>query len=318
MAMLKKANLAKETPPIVYKLMIVAATLIWGSSFVVMKDAIDIMPPSWLIGIRFLLTSLILGCIFAKRMTASFNKRTLLCGSALGVFIFAAYWFQTVGLAYTTPGKNAFLTAIYCVLVPFLAWFATKRKPTVFNVAAAILCILGVGFVSLSNDSFSLGLGDALTLVGGVFFAIHIVATSVFAKGLDVLVLTVYQFMVSGILGIVVGAITEPAPTAACLNIEFIGAMFYMIVFCSCIAMGFQNVSLAHVAPSQAAILLSLESVFGVIFSVFVYGESLTFALVIGFVLIFVSIILSEAFPRQKPPTQTDETIVADARLTGQ
>lgn len=304
-------------PPIVYKLMIVAATLIWGSSFVVMKDSIEIMEPSWLVGIRFFLTGIILLVIFHKRVAKALNRRTFIAGATLGALIFGAYWFQTVGLDHTTPGKNAFLTATYCVLVPFLAYAVTKRKPTVYNIAAAFVCIIGIGFVSLTgSDSLELGLGDALTLVCGVLFAVHIVATSKFAADLDVLVLTAYQFLVGGILGIIVGAITEPVPTPACLDPTFLFSMFYLIVFCSCIAMGFQNVALGHVSPSQAAILLSLESVFGVIFSVILYGEQLTIMLVIGFVLIFASIILSEAFPLKKPPTAIDRDIARDSQLT--
>ncbi len=314
---MNKLKLSRNIPPIIYKLMIVVATLIWGSSFVVMKDSVEVMQPSWLIGIRFLLTALVLGCVFHKRVRASINKRAIISGSILGVLIFGAYWFQTVGLVYTTPGKNAFLTATYCVLVPFMAYAATKRRPTIYNIVAALLCITGVGFVSLTGgDELSLGFGDGMTLVCGVLFALHIVAASKFAGDQDILVLTTYQFLVSGILGVIVGAVSEPAPTAECLEPEFIFSMIYLVVFCSCIAMGFQNAALAHVAPSQAAILLSLESVFGVIFSVILYGETLTVMLVAGFVLIFASIILSEAFPLKKPPNKIDSEIVADSQLT--
>lgn len=314
---MNKLKLSRNIPPIIYKLMIVVATLIWGSSFVVMKDSVEVMQPSWLIGIRFLLTALVLGCVFHKRVRASINKRAIISGSILGVLIFGAYWFQTVGLVYTTPGKNAFLTATYCVLVPFMAYAVTKRRPTIYNIVAALLCITGVGFVSLTGgDELSLGFGDGMTLVCGVLFALHIVAASKFAGDQDILVLTTYQFLVSGILGVIVGAVSEPAPTAECFEPEFIFSMIYLVVFCSCIAMGFQNAALAHVAPSQAAILLSLESVFGVIFSVILYGETLTVMLVAGFVLIFASIILSEAFPLKKPPNKIDSEIVADSQLT--
>lgn len=308
--MRRNTKLANNVSPIIYKLMVVAATLIWGSSFVVMKDAIDVVEPSWLVGIRFLLTSFLLGAVFWKRLARSLNKQAFISGAVLGALIFGAYWFQTVGLDYTTPGKNAFLTATYCVLVPFISWMVSRTRPTVFNLAAAVLCITGVGFVSLANDSFSMGVGDALTLVCGVLFGAHIVATSVFAKNQDVLVLTIYQFFVSGILGVLVGMLTETPPNVSALNFDFIASLLYLVVFASCIAMGFQNIALAHIPPSQVAILLSLESVFGVVFSVVFYGEELSFGLVFGFVLIFISIILSEAFPRQ---SKTDDAIAKDS-----
>lgn len=315
--MMAKLKLSGNVPPVIYKLMIVVATLIWGSSFVVMKDSVEVMEPSWLIGIRFLLTAFVLACIFHKRIRASLNKRAIVAGSVLGVLIFGAYWFQTVGLVYTTPGKNAFLTATYCVVVPFMAYAVTKRKPTVYNIVAAVLCITGVGFVSLTgSDELTLGFGDGMTLVCGILFALHIVAAAKFAADQDILILTMYQFLVSGILGVIVGAVSEPVPTAECLAPEFIFSMAYLVIFCSCIAMGFQNAALAHVPPSQAAILLSLESVFGVVFSVILYGETLTVMLVVGFVLIFASIVLSEAFPLKKPPKDIDREIIADSQLT--
>lgn len=302
----------KPLPPIIYKLMLVCATLIWGASFVAMKDATEVMEPSWLIGVRFLITGCILTLVFWKRIRASFTKKAFLAGALLGVLIFLAYWFQTVGLVYTTPGKNAFLTAIYCVIVPFLFWFIAKRKPTKYNLFAALLCILGVGLVSLAGDTLSLGFGDGMTIICGFMFAAHIVATSVCSKTTDIMVLTVIQFWVSGILGIITGLFTEPLPQLSAISMDFIFNMIYLVVFASCIALVFQNIAIAHMLPAQAAILLSLESVFGVLFSVFLYGEQLTLMLVLGFVSIFCAILLSEVFPLKKPPRAVDEALAED------
>lgn len=302
----------KPLPPIAYKAMIVIATIIWGGTFVVMKDAVDVLEPSWLIGVRFLITSVILGAVFWKRLRASLDAATVRAGAILGALIFAAYWFQTVGLVYTTPGKNAFLTAIYCVIVPFMFWVVAKSRPTGYNIAAAIVCIVGVGLVSLSSEALSIGFGDGMTIVCGFLFAAHIVATAIFARTRDVIVLTVLQFLFSGILGIAVGALTEAPPTLEAITPEFVFNMAYLIVFGSCVAMGFQNAALAHIPPSQAAILLSLESVFGVVFSVIFYGESVGLRLLCGFALIFAAVILSEAFPRKHPPEEIDEAIAED------
>lgn len=306
----------KPTPPtFIYKVMLVSAALIWGSSFVVMKDAIGVLEPSWLIGIRFLLTGAVLALVFFKRVRRALDRGTLIAGVVLGVLIFAAYWFQTVGLNYTTPGKNAFLTELYCVLVPLMFWFVAKRRPTKYNIAAAFLCIVGVGFVSLANDTFTIGFGDFMTVICGIFFAAHIVAASIFSKGRDMVVLTAYQFWVSGILGVIVGALTETPPEITAVTPDYLFNMAYLVIFCSCIAMGFQNTALKHVPPAQASILLSLESIFGVLFSVILYGETLTAQLVIGFALIFCAIILSEAFPLKKPAADIDVSISEDATV---
>lgn len=299
-------------PPLIYKLMCVAAALIWGSSFVVMKDTIDAFPPAWLIGVRFLATALVLTIVFAGRVRRALDGRTLRAGAILGALIFAAYWTQTVGLNYTTPGKNAFLTDIYCVLVPFMFWFVTRRRPTRYNLIAAVLCISGVGLVSLSGDTLAVEFGDLMTIIGGFFFGAHMVATAVLAKERDAVVLTVYQFWVSGALGIVMGAATEPMPDFAAIPPAYFGNMAYLVIMCTCVAMVFQNTALKYVHPSQAALLLSLESVFGVAFSVALYGEALSLPLVAGFVLIFAAIVLSETFPLKKRPRKTDASISED------
>lgn len=287
-------------PAFAYKIMIVIATIIWGSTFVVMKDTVEVFEPSWLLGVRFLATSLVLGIVFWRKLRANLTLSTIRAGAVLGLLIFAAYWFQTVGLVYTTPGKNAFLTAIYCVIVPFLFWGIAKKRPTAYNIAAAVICIAGVGLVSLSGDALTIGFGDGMTIVCGFLFAAHIVATSIFAKTKDVVVLTVYQCFFTGLLGLLVGALTEPAPLLEAIGFDAIFNMAYLVIFGSCIAMGFQNAALAHVPPSQAAILLSLESVFGVLFSVLLYGEEVGLRLLCGFALIFVAVILSEAFPLKR------------------
>lgn len=303
----------RELPQAAYKLMIVVATVIWGVSFVVMKDAVGVLEPSWLIGIRFVCTALILGAVFWKRLRACNGRDLLTGGAVLGVLLFAAYWTQTVGLKYTTPGKNAFLTAVYCVIVPFLFWFVAKRRPSAYNICAAVLCIVGVGLVSLSGEELTIGFGDGMTLVCSVMFAAHIVATAVVSKKADIMALTVVQFAVSGVLGCVVGLLTEPLPNVAAITPDFLFNMAYLVILASCVAMGFQNAAVAKVPPSQAAVLLSLESVFGVGASILLYGEQMTFALVLGFALILGAVILSEAFPLKKPPDDVDDAIAEDA-----
>lgn len=282
-----------------YKLLIVAATIIWGLSFVFMKDAVDVLPPAWLIGVRFMATGLILAVVFRKRFAAALTKTYLMRGTIIGVLVFLAFWTQTIGLAYTTPGKNAFLTGTYCVLVPFAWWLFARRKPTRYNIIAAILCIVGIGFVSLQESAgdLTLGFGDAMTLVCSVFFALHIVYVSKFTDDCDALALTVYQFLVGGACGILLGACTETLPSISALTPDFLWNMVYLVVFASCMALVFQNVGLAHVDPAPASLLLSLESVFGVVFSVLLYGEVLTFKLICGFALIFGAILISELLP---------------------
>ena len=293
----------REIPPAGYRLMLVLAPVIWGLSFVVMKDSVQVIPPAQLIGVRFLCAGMLLGVVFFKRVRATFCRDMLARGAILGTLLFLAFWFQTIGVANTTPGKNAFLTATYVVLVPFGWWIIARRRPGIHNLVAAVLCLAGIGFVSLDSD-LTASYGDLMTLVGAVWFAVHMIYVAKFSEGRDMVVLTVYQFFAMGIWGTLIGLVTEPLPALSSITGGFIGEMVYLIVFASCAALLFQNVAQAHVPPAQASLLLSLEAVFGVLFSVLIYGEQISIRLIVGFILVFVAIVVSETFPLKKKTVQ--------------
>ncbi len=277
------------------KLAMLAATLIWGSSFIIVKDVVDTLPTNALLAIRFLCAALILGAVFHRRLK-QLDRGYIWRGAILGVLLFCAYCFQTFGISFpeTTPGKNAFLTAVYCVMVPFMAWGISKKRPDRYNIISAFICIIGIGLVSLTAD-LTIGIGDLLTLIGGVFYALHIIAVSQFSDGRDTLLLTIIQFASSGICALVLSLTTESSGYASITpNTSLIFSVAYLAVFCTCVALTFQNFGQKHTDPSTASIILSLESVFGVAFSVALGRESLTAKVLIGFVFIFVAVIISE------------------------
>lgn len=272
------------------KIALFAATLIWGSSFVMVKDITDVWPPAFLLAVRFGCACLLLALIFHKQLKV-LNKDYLISGSIIGIMLFLAYYTQTVGITDTTPGKNAFLTAVYCVLVPFLFWAVDKARPDKFNIIAAVLCIAGIGLVSLTG-SFTIGFGDSLTLVGGFFFACHMVCVAKFTRGKNPLVISILQFGTAAVCSWPVTLFAEPTPTD--FSLPVIGSALYLSVFCTAVALSLQTFGQKYSHPASAAIILSFESVFGVIFSVILYHEPLTAKIVAGFALIFIAVIISE------------------------
>ncbi|MFG6373627.1 MAG: DMT family transporter [Oscillospiraceae bacterium] len=279
------------------QLLIVCATIIWGSSFLIMKQTVDGIPVFTLLAIRFTVAGVLLSLVFWKKWRL-LNKETLLGGGLLGTLMFLGYVFQTYGLSGigswegTTPGKNAFLTATYCVLVPFLNWLLTRKRPDRYNIAAAVLCLLGIGLVSLTEDFTVVG-GDVITLVCGVAFSLHILAVDRYAKTCDILLLTVLQFLFMALwswIGVfLAGETLSVLPSGA--DILRLG---YLAVCASGLAMLFQNIGQANTPPSTGAVLLSLEAPFGVVFSVLFGTERPTAQMYLGFVLIFFAVILSE------------------------
>lgn len=292
--------MGKELPAWAYKVAIVVATIIWGYSFVAMKDVVSVIPPAWLLGVRFLSAGLLLTAILWRRVRAAFSGKMVLAGVALGLADFLAFWSQTVGLEHTTPGINAFLTATYCVIVPFLWWVVAHRRPTVFNIGAAVLALVGIWLVSVQSGGFTMGFGEAMTLLCALLFAVHMVLVSKFSRLHDVLALTAVQFVAEGCMGLLSGAAFEAFPGFDAFTPDIIAQLAFLAVFASIVAFGIQNVALAHIPPAQASLFLSLESVFGVLFSMLLYGEQLTGRLLLGFALIFVAIVISETFPLKK------------------
>ena len=281
-----------------YRLLIIAATIIWGSSFVIVKDVTNSMPPAWILVVRFTAAAIIMAVAFLKYRELYFERSHVGFGLLFGLAMFLAYYTQTIGINDTTPGKNAFLTGTYCVIVPFLAWVLVRRRPNRYNIVAAVLCIVGIGFISL-DGSLTMRFGDAMTLVCAVFYALHIILVSQFAQGRNIYVLTMWQFVGVAICSLIVGGLFEPMPDWAAVPMDCWISLAYLAVACTMVALLFQNIGQAHLPPASAALLLSLEAVFGVAFSVALGAETLTLRIVFGFALVFVAIIVSEVLPER-------------------
>lgn len=266
------------------------ATVLWGLCFAVSKDANAQVPPAWQVGLRFSAAAVLMALLFHRRLK-QLNRRTVLSGLLLGVLIFTGYYLQTVALQYTTAGKSAFLTAIYVVLVPFLYWAVRHTKPGVQHLFSAVLCLCGVGLLSLDGGSLRLGLGEVLTLATGVVYAFHIVCMGVTAEDSDPILLTFVQFVVCGALGCAVAGFTAPLPV---WDTGSVLSMAYLAVPGTMIPMSLQCFAQKYVKPGKAALLMSLESVFGCLFGILLLGEHPTWKIAGGFVLIFTAMILSE------------------------
>lgn len=289
------ADAAAKRPGWVWRAMLLGASLIWGGSYIALKGALDVLPAAWLIAIRFLAAGTLLAVVLAPRLVRTLDGSHLLAGTVVGVLGGLGYLVQNMGLADTTPSNNAFLTATYCVMVPFVNWALTRRRPEGRKLLAAGICLAGVAFVSM-GDTLVLALrgGDWLTLLGAVFFALQIVALARLAPAHDTVTMTVVEFFVMGLVSLAAALVaTGPLPRVT-LTLDLALQLGYVILLSSVLATLLQNVGQAHVPPAQASILMCLESVFGVALAVLVYGDPLTWQLCVGFALIFLAVVLSE------------------------
>ena len=260
------------------RLALIATTLIWGTSFVVLKNALDYIPTLYILAIRFTGAAIMMALVGFRELK-KLDWATVKYGAVIGVLLFAAYVVQTYGLVYTTPGKNSFLTAVYCVLVPFVAWLLYKKKPDSFNIIAAVVGFAGVGLVSLDST-------------GGINNALHIVFVERHVAGRSVILITMMQFATAGVLSWIGALCFEAAPGAIPSGVWV--RIAYLCIVCTGMCFFLQILGQKYTPASAAALLLTLESVFGTLFSVIFYKEKLTLNLILGFAMIFVAVVISE------------------------
>ncbi len=305
--------LSKKKKNIIGLIILLTTTIAWGSSFALLKNVIDVLPQTYVIAIRFFVSGAILSLIFIKKILKT-NKKNIIHGIILGAILSAGYFIQTYGLKNTTPGRNAFITSTYSVMCPFLLLLIKKIKPHSYNLISAVLCVLGVGLISLSGgdqpDSGFL-LGDMLTLISAIFFALQIIFIDDFQKDDNGALLPIEVLTAGTILLILSASIELPQYDISAFAItgDMIFSLCYLTIVCSLGAqMGQFYGQQLSASSNQSALILSLEAVFGTVFSVILGYETLSVQIVIGFTIVFISIIITvmrldilKIF-RRKPP----------------
>ena len=278
------------------ELLMLITALMWGSGFVGMAMGLEHWTVFQLMALRFTLATLLLAVIFNRKLRL-ISKTVFWKGSILGAILFMAFALQTLGLEYTTPSKNAFLTAINVIVVPIIAYVIYKRRFDRFEILAALVAIVGIGFLSLQN-SFTMNIGDMLSILCAVAFAFDIFYTNVFVKKEDALALTIVQFLAASVLSWIGVIALGEVPTSA--STEGILTIVYLAVFCTLIAYVCQNIGMQYADPTKSALILSTESIFGTLFSVLILNEILTGRMIFGCFLIFMAIIIAEVKPTFK------------------
>ena len=273
---------------------LILVTVIWGGGFVASDMALESMKPFQIMMVRFLLASVLMGLVSLgqrNRKEEVVNRTgAIKAGILMGVALFIGFSLQIIALQYTTPSKNAFLTALNVVIVPFIAFVILKKKIGAKGIIGAILSVIGVALLSL-NGKLTLGLGDALTLICAIGFAFQIFFTSEFVKKYPASVLNMVQmitaFILSAVSMVVFGETDFQVTTQGWLSVLYLGVISTTLCYL------LQTACQKYVDETKAAIVLSMESVFGTIFSIIILHEIITPRMVIGCVIILAAVIIS-------------------------
>lgn len=284
---------------------LLCTAIIWGSGFVGSAVALEHYTPYQILAGRFLIGALLLSVVFFKRLK-NISKSAIVKGVVLGVILYIAFIFQTVGLQYTTASKNAFLTAVNVVVVPFIGFVLYKRKLDWFELMGAVLAVVGIALLSLQLNG-EVNIGDFLTLICAFAFAFHIFYTARFVKDEDPILLTLVQMATAASIGFIMtgvqGEMTFSVEPNALMPLIYLG------VFSTTIAYVLQTSAQKFVTETKAAIILSTEALWGTFFSVYLLSELFTTRMAVGAVLILIAIVIAETklnfiTLRKKPNTE--------------
>lgn len=294
---------------LVWKFALLVCALIWGGSFVVIKDAINYIPTAWLMTLRFTLSVIVVGIIFRKRLKENLDIKHLTFGALLGILNGFGFLFQNGALAYTTAGKTAFIASIYCAMIPFVNWLIAKKKPHISSIIAACMCVAGIGLISLGTDfSFSFGIGEQMALISAIIFAFVFILTAELSHKLDIITLTIIQLGVSTLPCLGWALCFETMPNFSQIPSTAWMALAYIIFIATALTGVLQNRSQKSVSPIQASLIISLDTIFAAIFGVIFLSEVITPTIFLGFIVIFVAIFISELGEKPAEPQTTSES----------
>ena len=270
--------------------------ILWGMGFVTVKIGLNAgMNTFYLMWLRFLGSFVLLSILFRKKIK-KVSKDDLKAGLILGIIQYFGYVFQTYGAAHTTVGKNAFFTAINVIIVPYIFWILNKKRPDIFSFSASIICLIGVGIMSLDgNLSFThLNKGDVMTIISAFFFALQVAYTGYFGRKVHPMNLVLLQMLIGGLLFAGTQFATSGLREVIPLHGETLMAIIYAVVFSTAIPMLLQIYCQRLTTATRASILMSTESMFAPIFAFFVLGEIMTLRVALGAVFILFSVVVSE------------------------
>lgn len=291
------ADARQQFPMWLARLMLLVSAAVWGSGYTVIKFVQATIPSQWLMALRVGFATLLIVIVFLPRLRKVRLQRMIVPGLLLAVSYWLGFFCQLKGLETTAPGRNSFLTGTYCVMVPFIIWAVTRRNPGWQHLLAACVCVIGIGCVSLGSvqgSAWAVSFGDGITVLGAFFYAVNLVTVGFLARKFDPMALMMMEFAFATVFFIAGGLVTEPLPSPAWFQWQIVAALAYLIIGSTLIAQLFQIIAVKYLPTSQASIILSTESLFGVLVSVLFYGEQLTGRTLAGFSLIFGAILLSE------------------------
>ena len=280
-------------------LLLVSVTAVWGSTFFLIRDLVDHVPPADFLTVRFGIATVVMFALF-RRQTMALSRRDLRIGAVLGVLYGVAQVLQTMGLQTTDASVSGFITGTYVVLTPVLG--AVLLRDRIGRVTWAAVALATAGLALLSLNGFAVGIGEALTLLSAVLYAGHIVALGRWSTPRAAVGLATVQ---AGVITVVTGVAAVPGGVTLPSTGGQWASLLYMALVAGALALWAQTWAQAHLTATRAAIVMALEPVFAAFFAVLLGGESLTRRMLVGGALVVAAMYLVELRSTPRDPDAT-------------
>ncbi|WP_435769354.1 DMT family transporter [Nocardioides sp. SYSU DS0651] len=278
-------------------LALLAMTASWGSTFFLIKDLLERVPTVDFLAVRFVVAGaamLVVAPRAIARLSPETRRRAVLLGGVYGL----AQILQTAGLAHTPASVSGFITGLYVVATPLLAAVVLRSRITGLTWAAVALATAGLGVLTL--DGLSIGYGEAITLVAALLYAAHIVGLGAWSRPADALGMSILQVLVIAAICLVAALLSgSPGVVLPATGGDW-ASLVYMALVAGAAAMLAQTWAQGHLAPTRAAIIMSMEPVFAAFFAVLLGGEAVTLRMAVGGAMVLAAMLVVEVAPRRK------------------
>jgi drug/metabolite transporter (DMT)-like permease len=286
-------------------------TLLWGSTFVVVKNSLDHASVFAFLALRFTLAGLCMAA-FRPRVFRALQREEIFAGIRLGFFMFCGYAFQTAGLKYTSPSNSGFITGSSVVLVPLILGVFWGKRVTVYIYLGTLAAAAGLYFLTVPVTGVAhLNRGDVLTFFAAMSYAVHIILVGEYAREHSAAALSVLQVLSCAALAWLTGfgaAAIRWQPMWVKASAELWVGIAVCAIFATAMAFSLQLWAQQYTTPSHAAILFTLEPVFAVITSYFVLGERLGLRSIAGAGMVLAGILAAELLGPPAAPESPDPT----------
>lgn len=278
--------------------LLVLVTIVWGSTFLIVKDTVGTVNEFLIVFIRSSLAfSAMLIYLLYKDWRRIFNKKAFYYGSIMGILMAITYGAQTIGLKYTSTGHSAFITSSAVILVPFILFFLFKVKLVKIDIFSVSIVFVGLFLLTYDLET-QMNIGDIITIITALSYAFHVVFASRFVNKTDTITIITYQFFGAAVVGLLAFAITNHAEVI--ISIKAWSSLIYLgligTLFCYFVTVWIMK----YVSALKVAIIFSLEPVFAALFGYFMIKETLNLKELIGATLILSGVVIHSVLKNKR------------------